>query len=110
MQSGLLYLSFDKSISNLKASVVFFVCFFLCVCVCVCVCVFFFFFFCCCFFCVCVLLLLFFSVMFFEIPLFHANSEDPDHRPRYAAFCLGLHCLLLSLLWDARLKWVKGEQ
>ena len=31
------------------------------------------------------------------------HSVDPDQTPRSA---LGLHCLPLSLLWDARLKWV----
>ena len=32
-----------------------------------------------------------------------ANSVDPDQTPRSA---LGLPCLSLSFLWDARLKWV----
>ena len=31
-----------------------------------------------------------------------ANSEDPDQ----AASDLGLHCLLMSQKWDARLIWV----
>ena len=31
-----------------------------------------------------------------------ANSGDPD-----AASDLGLHCWPLSLLWDARHKWIK---
>ena len=35
------------------------------------------------------------------IPLLNANSEDPDQTPRSAATDLGLHCLPLSLLWDA---------
>ena len=42
-----------------------------------------------------------------EISVFYANSVDPDQTPRSAASDLGLHCLPLSLLWDARLKWVK---
>ena len=42
-----------------------------------------------------------------ENPVFNANSEDPDQTPRSAASDMGLHCLSVSLLWDARLKWVK---
>ena len=46
-------------------------------------------------------------IMFFlEISELNANSEDPDQTPRYAASDLGLHCLLMSLLWDTRLKLV----
>ena len=41
--------------------------------------------------------------------ILNANSEDPDQTPRYAASDLGIHCLPMSLLWDARLKWVKFE-
>ena len=33
---------------------------------------------------------------------------DPDQTPQNAASDLGLHCLRVSLLWDARLKWVSG--
>ena len=33
----------------------------------------------------------------------------PDQTPRSAASVLGLHCLPISLLWDARLKWVKAD-
>ena len=40
---------------------------------------------------------------FVESPLFNANSVDPDQTPRSAASDLGLYCLPLSLLWDARL-------
>ena len=32
---------------------------------------------------------------------------DPDQTPRSAASDLGLRCLPMSLIWDARLKWVK---
>ena len=39
--------------------------------------------------------------------LFNANSVDPDQTPRSALSDLRQHCLLMSLLWDARLKWVK---
>ena len=46
---------------------------------------------------------------FLEIPVFNANSVDFDQTPRSAASDLGLHCLLMSLLWDARLKWVKSD-
>ena len=41
-----------------------------------------------------------------EIPVHNANSVDPDHKPHSEAFDLGLHCLPISLSWDARLKWV----
>ena len=37
----------------------------------------------------------------------NANSVDPDQLPCSVASDLGLHCLSISLLWDARLKWVK---
>ena len=45
-----------------------------------------------------------------EIPVLDANSVDPDQTPRSAASDLGLHCLPVPLLWDTRLKWVKGKQ
>ena len=35
---------------------------------------------------------------FIEIPVFNANSVDPSD--------LSLHCLPMSLLWNARNKWV----
>ena len=34
-----------------------------------------------------------------------ANSVDPDQTPSSATSDLGLHCLPMSFLWDARLKW-----
>ena len=37
------------------------------------------------------------SPSFIEIPLFYANSVDPDQTPRSAASDLGLHCLPMSL-------------
>ena len=43
---------------------------------------------------------------FIESPVFNANSVDPDQTPRSAASDLGLHCLPVSLLGDARYKWV----
>ena len=43
---------------------------------------------------------------FIEIPVFNANSVDPDQTPRTASSDLGLHFLPMSHLWDARLKWV----
>ena len=43
---------------------------------------------------------------FLEIPELNANSVDPDQTPRPAASDLGLHCLPMSLLYDARQKWV----
>ena len=42
---------------------------------------------------------------FIEIPLFNANSVDPNQTPRSAASDLGLHCLPMSILWDDRHKW-----
>ena len=38
-----------------------------------------------------------------NIPVLYANSADPDQMPHSAASDLGLHCLPMSLLWDARL-------
>ena len=43
--------------------------------------------------------------MFVEISEHKANSVDPDQMPPSAASDLGLHCLPMFLLWDARLKW-----
>ena len=43
---------------------------------------------------------------FTEIPVLNTNSVDPDQMPHFAASDLGLHCLPMSLLWDARHKWV----
>ena len=43
---------------------------------------------------------------FIEIPVFNANRVDPDQMPHSAASGQGLHCLPMSLLWDARHKWV----
>ena len=42
------------------------------------------------------------------MPVLNANSVDLDQTPRSAASDLGLYCLSMSLLWDARLKWVKS--
>ena len=53
------------------------------------------------------LLLLLLLPCFIEIPVYNANSVDPDQTRRSAAFDQGLHCLSMSLLWDARLKRVK---
>ena len=44
---------------------------------------------------------------YIEIPVFNANSVDPDQTPRSAASDLGLHCLPMSLLWDTNHIWVK---
>ena len=46
---------------------------------------------------------------FIEIPAFNANSVDPDQTPRSAASDPGQYCLPVSLLRDARLKWVKDK-
>ena len=45
-------------------------------------------------------------VMYYKIVELNANSVDPDQTPRSSASDLGLHCLPISLLWDARLIWV----
>ena len=44
---------------------------------------------------------------FVEVSELNVNIVDPDQTPRSAASDLGLHCLAVSLLWDARLNWVK---
>ena len=41
-----------------------------------------------------------------EIPVFNANTVDPDQMPHSVASDLGLHSLPVSFLWDARHKWV----
>ena len=43
--------------------------------------------------------------MFFS----YANSEDPDETPHYVASHLGVRCLTMSHLWDARLIMVKNR-
>ena len=47
--------------------------------------------------------------MFCKISELNANSVDPDQMPHSEASDLGLHCLPISLLWDARLKWVTSQ-
>ena len=42
---------------------------------------------------------------FVAISELNANSVDPDQTPSD----LGLQCLPMSLLWEARLKWVKDS-
>ena len=37
---------------------------------------------------------------FIEIPVFNTNSVDPDQMLHSVASDLGLHCLLMSFLWD----------
>ena len=39
-----------------------------------------------------------------QIPVFNANSVDPDQTPHSAASDPGLYCLALSILWNARHK------
>ena len=46
---------------------------------------------------------------FREIYVFNTNRADPDQTPRFAASDLGIHCLPLSFLWDARYNWVKDK-
>ena len=40
------------------------------------------------------------------IPVLNVNSVDPDQMPCSAESDLGLHCLQMPHLWNARLKWV----
>ena len=44
---------------------------------------------------------------FEEIPVFNANSVDPDQMLHSAASYLGLHSLPITLLGVSQLKWVK---
>ena len=43
---------------------------------------------------------------FIEISVFNINSVDPDQTPRSATSDLGLHCLPMSFLESAGLKWI----
>ena len=40
------------------------------------------------------------------IPVFNADSADLDQTPLSVASDLGLHCLSVSLLWEARHKYL----
>ena len=46
---------------------------------------------------------------FVERSELNANSVDPNQTPRSVAADLGLHCLPMSLLWDAGLKWFNNQ-
>ena len=46
--------------------------------------------------------LFFIITMFIEIHILYANSVNPDQTPHSAASDLGLHCVPVFLLWDAR--------
>ena len=48
--------------------------------------------------------------MFYRNSFIKWNGVDPDQTPRSAASDLGLRCFLMSLLWDARLKWVNSSK
>ena len=37
----------------------------------------------------------------YKIPVFNANSVDPNQTPHSAASDLSLHCLPMPILWDA---------
>ena len=54
--------------------------------------------------------LVFITVMFCKKYELNADSVDPDQTPRSAASDLGLHCLSMSLLWDARHKWINCSE
>ena len=45
---------------------------------------------------------------FIEVHVFNANSVDPDQMLHPAASDLGLHCLPMFHLQDARIKWIKS--
>ena len=49
----------------------------------------------------------FLLLWFIEIPVINTNIVDSDQTPRSAASDRGLHCLPMSLFWEARHKWVK---
>ena len=51
--------------------------------------------------------LVFIITIFYKNSVLNANSVDPGQTPRSAASDLGLHCLQMSLLLDARHKWVR---
>ena len=51
--------------------------------------------------------LVFLLSLFIEIPVLTSNNVDHDQTPQNAASDLGLHCLSMFLLLDARLIWVK---
>ena len=46
------------------------------------------------------------TIFFIEIPVFNANSVDPDQMSQNPASDLGLHCLPWPLSSDARHTWV----
>ena len=48
----------------------------------------------------------FIIIIYYRIPVSKANSIDPDQTLRSAASGLGLYCLPMSFLWDARHKWI----
>ena len=41
------------------------------------------------------------------MPIFYKNSVDPDQTPPFAASDLGLRCLPLANILDARHKYIK---
>ena len=47
------------------------------------------------------------TICLIEIPVFNANSVDPDYTPRSVAFDLGLHRLSFTHFGVSRLKSVK---
>ena len=57
-----------------------------------------------------VYLLLFYLLLqcFIEISVFNSNRVDPDQLLHSVASDPGLHCLPMSLLWDAKHKWLNG--
>ena len=38
----------------------------------------------------------------------HSNSVEPDQTPHFVTSGLGLHCLPMSLVLDARHKWINS--
>ena len=58
----------------------------------------------------CLVSLYFLLLCFIRIPVFNANSVDPDQIPHSVASDLGLHHLPNTLLGVSRLKWVNIEK
>ena len=44
-----------------------------------------------------------------KYPELRANSVDPNQTTRCAVSDLSLHCSPVSLLWDAKHKWIKSN-
>ena len=52
----------------------------------------------------------FIVTMFYSNSVINANRVEPNQTPRSAASDMGLHCLPVSILGDARHKWINSKQ